>query len=626
MSVDQYSPAAYSHKSMWARSRGVAALAMLIAATVVFAQGMPVSAAVVNSLTASVTGSGSVTVAWNRPAGSLANDYAYTVYFREGSSGGYTLRDVNAGTTSAVLSGLNGGRAYEIRVTASPTRSTTGDQTNVGREGCYVDPATPCDDPTDAPSTSVTAATAPAAPSVTSVSEGNGQISVSFTAGATNGATISQYTATCGALTAEGASSPLVVTGLTNGVSRTCTVIAGSNVGDSPSSAASESVTPSTTPDRMDPPTVSAGDTNVSVSWPAVSSTSVIGGADPTLVDDGGSALTGHTIRIVRADNSNEVSTTAAAAGATSATITGLTNGTAYRAQVLASNGNGSGTYSALSESFTPSAGAGVTPALSISTPPGAVTSGTAFSGGARPVISAGEGLAGVIVTVAVASGDATLSGALTATSAGTGLATFTNLIVVRASTGNVTLRFTASGYTSATSSAFTVTVPGGGTSGGGAVTTTSTTVPRSVTTTTLRRGVTTTTTTTPTTVTTTTPTTVRTATAIVVPRRLGVEISNLTQPAARVANDATVAVRDRTLTVLVIPPTLGATRVARYIVTVRPVGGGRAVSRTLSVRGSKVLTQSFGNLRGRYRVSVSAVNRTGKVIGSWRTKAITVR
>jgi hypothetical protein len=295
------------------RKRHVLTATVLLSAMIAFVQSSPASAALVTSLSASVTGSGSVTVSWGHPAGALANDYTYSVYFRPSeSSDPYTKRDIDAGTTSAVLSGLTGETTYAITVTASPTRFVSpGTAGDVGAEGCNVDGGE-CTAFDAAPSTSVTAATRPSPPTISGVTAASGQVSVSFSAGNTNGSTVSQYTVSCGALTETGTSSPIVVRDLTNGVSYTCTVVTGSNVGSSDSSAASEAVTPSTTPDPMDAPTVSAGDTSVSVTWTALSATSAIGGADPAVLDDGGSAITGYSIRILQ--GATEVTTVSAGA------------------------------------------------------------------------------------------------------------------------------------------------------------------------------------------------------------------------------------------------------------------------------------------------------------------------
>jgi hypothetical protein len=76
--------------------------------------------------------------------------------------------------------------------------------------------------------------------------------SVSFTAPVNDGgSTITGYTVTSTPdnITATGASSPIVVTGLTNGTSYTFTVRATNAVGDGPESVASNSVTPSGVPD-----------------------------------------------------------------------------------------------------------------------------------------------------------------------------------------------------------------------------------------------------------------------------------------------------------------------------------------------------------------------------------------
>jgi len=88
---------------------------------------------------------------------------------------------------------------------------------------------------------------APGAPTGVSATGGNAQATVSFTAPTNNGgAAITGYRATSspGNFTATGASSPLTVTGLTNGTSYTFTVEAQNSVGYGTPSAASNSVTP----------------------------------------------------------------------------------------------------------------------------------------------------------------------------------------------------------------------------------------------------------------------------------------------------------------------------------------------------------------------------------------------
>jgi hypothetical protein len=87
----------------------------------------------------------------------------------------------------------------------------------------------------------------PFAPTIGTATGGNGQASITFTPSATGPAATSfVVTSSPGSFTASGASSPLVVTGLTNGTSYTFTVIARNASGDSTASSASNSVTPST--------------------------------------------------------------------------------------------------------------------------------------------------------------------------------------------------------------------------------------------------------------------------------------------------------------------------------------------------------------------------------------------
>src|SRR5207245_505517 len=75
----------------------------------------------------------------------------------------------------------------------------------------------------------------------------NGSVTVMWTAPANNGGmAITSYTVTAspGGATASGASSPLVVSGLTNGTAYTFTVTAANSVGTGPASSASPPVTP----------------------------------------------------------------------------------------------------------------------------------------------------------------------------------------------------------------------------------------------------------------------------------------------------------------------------------------------------------------------------------------------
>jgi len=90
-------------------------------------------------------------------------------------------------------------------------------------------------------------AVVPGAPTIGTATAGNAQASVTFTAPANNGgALITGYTVTSnpGGLTGTGASSPITVTGLTNGTAYTFTVTATNSAGTGSASAASNSVTP----------------------------------------------------------------------------------------------------------------------------------------------------------------------------------------------------------------------------------------------------------------------------------------------------------------------------------------------------------------------------------------------
>src|SRR5207237_1374619 len=102
-------------------------------------------------------------------------------------------------------------------------------------------------------------------------------------------------------------------------------------------STPSSAVTPRTVPDAPTGVSATPGNGSADVSW-------------TTPASDGGSAITGYTVL-----SSPGGLTASAGPGATSATVSGLTNGTAYTFTVTAPNVAGDGAASAPSSAVTPS-------------------------------------------------------------------------------------------------------------------------------------------------------------------------------------------------------------------------------------------------------------------------------
>ena len=89
------------------------------------------------------------------------------------------------------------------------------------------------------------AGSVPGAPTIGTGTSGDGQATIAFTPpAATGGSAITSYTATCGGISASGATSPITVPGLTNTVLYQCSVSATNSLGTGLSSA-SVGVTPS---------------------------------------------------------------------------------------------------------------------------------------------------------------------------------------------------------------------------------------------------------------------------------------------------------------------------------------------------------------------------------------------
>lgn len=195
----------------------------------------------------------------------------------------------------------------------------------------------------------------PGAPTIGTATRGDQQVSVAFTPPEAIGTGTPTYTATSspGGFTSSGLTSPLVVSGLTNGTAYTFTVTAENPFGFSTSDA-SNSVTPAGVPATVAKPTVSLpatyGNTTASVSWTAPAAN--------------GTAITDYFIQFSSNGGSSWTTFTDGVSTETSVTVTGLTNGTAYVFRVAAVNAVGNGSYSTASDPVTPLFGKIPTPVI----------------------------------------------------------------------------------------------------------------------------------------------------------------------------------------------------------------------------------------------------------------------
>ncbi len=206
-----------------------------------------------------------------------------------------------------------------------------------------------------------TSASTPSAPTSLSATAGDGQATISFTPGSDGGSAISNYKystdgTTYTALSPTDSSSPVTISGLTNGTSYTIYLKAVNANGDS-SASSSVTVTPSTTPSAPTSLSATAGDEQATISF--------------TPGSDGGSAITNYKYS-TDGTNYTALSPTDSSSPVT---ISGLTNGTSYTIYLKAVNANGD---SAASSSVT------VTP----SSTPSAPTSLSATAGDGQATIS----------------------------------------------------------------------------------------------------------------------------------------------------------------------------------------------------------------------------------------------
>ena len=289
-------------------------------------------------------GDGQVTLSWTTPAsngGSAITGYTITPY--QGSTALSPTTTSGPGTQVTVF-GLTDGTAYTFTVAASNAVGTGAAAT----------------------SAAVTPAGVPGAPINVSATGGNAQATVTWGAPAANGSAITGYTITPyigttaqPSVTAGPTATSVTVSNLANGTTYTFAVVATNGVGNGPS-ASSNAVTPATVPSAPANVTAVAGNAQATVSW-----------FTPTTT--GGSAITGYVV-------TPYVGTTAqtpwsVGPSATSLTVTGLVNGTAYSFTVAATNAIGTG----------PTGASGVVVPVTV---PGAPNNVSAVPGNASATVS----------------------------------------------------------------------------------------------------------------------------------------------------------------------------------------------------------------------------------------------
>ena len=280
-----------------------------------------------------VRGNGQVQLSWSAPASNVGvpvTDYSIQ-YSGDGGSSWQTFSHAASSATSATVKGLTNGTGYLFRVAAV---------NDVG-SGLY-----------SSNSSAMTPATTPGTPTAVVGVRGNGQVQLSWTAPVSNGGlsvtdyTI-QYSVDSGSswqtfTDAVSSATSATVTGLTNDTGYFFKVASVNDVGAGLYSANSSAVTPATTPGLPTAVVGVRGNGQVQLSWTAP-------------VSNGGLSVTDYTIQY-STDGSSWQTFSHAASTATSATVTGLRNGTGYLFRVASVNDVGTGSFTATSSSITPNA------------------------------------------------------------------------------------------------------------------------------------------------------------------------------------------------------------------------------------------------------------------------------
>ncbi len=283
--------------------------------------------------------------------------------YRTSSPAGTWTDAGHSGTgTTHTVTGLTNGTAYDVRVRA----------VNAEGDGAWSDAAT------------ATPGGAPERITDLSLTTGDAQIGLSWTAPGDGGLSITGYdveyrvTSTGGAWTDAGHSGTdpsHTITGLTNGTEYDIQVRAVNAAGDGPNTNTANA-TPTaaiTAPEQVSGLTLTTGNMKIEASWSAP--------------DDGGSAITGYEVEY-RVTSTGGSWTDAGHNGTgTSRTIAGLANGTEYDIRVRAANAEGNGAWSDTEKAAPAPAVPGQVTGLSLMTDDSEITANwTAPDDGGSPI------------------------------------------------------------------------------------------------------------------------------------------------------------------------------------------------------------------------------------------------
>ena len=293
-------------------------------------QGQTAAAAIAQTNFATVAEAAAAGVSATGGAGGGAGGAGVGTGGAGAGAGGGTGAAGGAAAGGAGAGGLGTGAIVGIAGAAA------GAAVGVGAATGGDDPPTPEPEP---PSTS-----APSAPLPPTLTVGDGELSASWNVPSDNGAAIDDYDVRYRPAGGSWANLPdavkststtATVTGLVNGTSYDVQVRAGNSIGDGPwsRSARGTPASSASVPSAPSPPVLEAGGGQLTAEWTAPA--------------DNGAAIDDYDVRYRPVgDNWTELPDTVKST-ATSATLTGLTNGTTYEVQVRAGNSVGDGPWSA---------------------------------------------------------------------------------------------------------------------------------------------------------------------------------------------------------------------------------------------------------------------------------------